>query len=71
MDDKNAKPEILIELAIAPKLQKGDPQMLEMVDNFLDRMITYRDNMIGKQQSKLEILSIYTSGFMIEYLTPA
>lgn len=55
MDDINANPEILIELAIAPKLQECDPQMLEMVDNFLDRMITYRDNMIGKQQSKLEI----------------
>lgn len=52
MDDVHATPEILIEQEIAPKLLDCDPQMLDLVDNFLDRMITYRNKMTGKQDTK-------------------
>lgn len=51
MDNRDANPEIKINLEIAPKLAQCDPQMLEMVDCFLDRLIAYRDSM-QKQMKK-------------------
>ncbi len=44
MDGKGANPRIKVEEAISPKLIQCDPQMLEIVDSFLDRLITYRDS---------------------------
>ena len=44
MDGKGANPQIKIETKISPKLVKCDTEMLEIVDNFLDRLITYRDS---------------------------
>jgi len=48
MDHPNANPQTKINTEIAPKLAKCDPQMLDMVDNFLDGLIAYRDTLTGK-----------------------
>lgn len=45
MDNHDANPQIKIDLEIAPKLEQCDPQMLEMVNSFLDRLIAYRNSM--------------------------
>lgn len=45
MDNRDADPNIKINLEIAPKLAQCDPQMLDMVDSFLERLIAYRDSM--------------------------
>ena len=48
MDNPNANPEVKINTEIAPKLTQCDPQMLDMVVSFLDRLISYRDNLSRK-----------------------
>ena len=48
MDHPNANPEVKINTEIAPKLTQCDPQMLDMVVSFLDRLISYRDNLSRK-----------------------
>lgn len=42
MDNENANPKIKIENNIAPKLEQCDMQMLDMVDSFIDGLITYK-----------------------------
>ena len=43
MDHDIANPQIKIDNNIAPKLKQCDTQMLDMVDNFLEGLITYRE----------------------------
>lgn len=41
MDSRGADPTVKINSVIAPKLDQCDPEMLDVIDGFLDRMITY------------------------------
>lgn len=43
MDHQKANPQIKIENNIAPKLQQCNTYMLNMVENYLDDIITYRE----------------------------
>ena len=52
MDNPNANPQVRINMEIAPKLTQCDPMMLDMVDNFLDMLILYRDN-VSKRYSEI------------------
>ena len=45
MDHDIANPQIKIDNNIAPKLKQCDTQMLDMVDNFLESIITYKANL--------------------------
>lgn len=45
MDNENANPQIKIENNIAPKLEQCDTQMLDMVDSFIDGLITYKEKL--------------------------
>lgn len=48
MDNPNASPQMKINMEIAPKLTQCDPQMLDIVVCFLDRLISYRDDLSRK-----------------------
>lgn len=48
MDCEGANPNVKINSVIAPKLDQCDPEMLDVIDGFLDRMITYRDKLTKK-----------------------
>ena len=43
MDNGKANPSVKIENNIAPKLKQCDTQMLDMVDTFIDGLITYKE----------------------------
>lgn len=45
MDSYQADPQIKIDSEIAPKLSKCNSEMLDMVDDFLTRLIAFRDTM--------------------------
>lgn len=45
MDHPCADPKLKINADIAPKLAQCDPQMLELVDCFLDKLIEYQNGM--------------------------
>lgn len=51
MDNPSANPQMKINTEIAPKLTQCDAQMLDIVDNLLDRLIGYR-NSISQQYSE-------------------
>ncbi len=44
MDGKGANPQIKIEANLSPKLIQCDPEMLEIIDDFVDKLLTYRDS---------------------------
>ncbi len=52
MDSEGADPNVKINSIIAPKLDQCDPEMLDVIDGFLDRMITYRDKLTKKFESE-------------------
>ncbi|MDD6023084.1 MAG: helix-turn-helix transcriptional regulator [Oscillospiraceae bacterium] len=45
MDHPGVNPAIKINAEIAPKLTQCDSQMLDMVDHFLDSLISFRDDL--------------------------
>lgn len=44
MDNPNVDPQVKINADIAPKLSQCDPQMLDIVDTILDKLIQYRNS---------------------------
>ena len=52
MDSEGADPNVKINSVIAPKLEQCDPEMLDVIDGFLDRMITYRDKLTKKFETE-------------------
>lgn len=52
MDSEGADPNVKINSVIAPKFDQCDFEMLDVIDGFLDRMITYRDKLTKKFETE-------------------
>lgn len=44
MDNPGVDPQVKINAVIAPKLARCNPQMLDIVDTILDKLIHYQDS---------------------------
>ena len=44
MDNPGADPQVKINSAIAPKLARCNPQMLDIIDTMLDKLLHYQDS---------------------------
>ncbi len=54
MDNPNADPQLKINLEIAPKLQKCDQFMLDMVDEYIQKLLAYQERIKGSVEEPIE-----------------
>lgn len=54
MDSEGADPNVKINSVLVPMLDQCDPEMLDVVDGFLERMIIYRDKLASKYKNEKE-----------------